>query len=729
LIEPRRPARYERIYAQLRDLIEGQSPDLVAAMATMCAVLHHKMPQLILLLSLIPLLARSATAAGPPPEPCRVVEIEVVGEHTAISVVDRIHHTRAQVAREPFAVMPAPMFEKFVALSPDGRQVAYVTADDLMMRNARLWLVDADGANRRLLATFPRDFWVAPLAWAPDSRRLAFVRVGQDDGLELWALDTRTGAQSLVLADSPLRPQLFYGPVSDPVRWSADGLRLVDVDSSTASSSATLPCSVPLFAQNDPRWRDEVMQTCGLTIGQAGCALTSAAMAFNYYGASTDPPTFNTCLGDHACPLYWIVAADKCSDGRVTWMGGPDFSWSLLEQELTAGRPPLLAMHKESSHYVVVVSGSGSDPAGYTVHDPWDAQVRSLADFSAWSFERLSIYGGEPWCGWPPEPPILLEPIAGANLGQRTITFRWQPSVTPDVDGYTLRLNRSADPDEGPQIADTSLVSQTVEYIFTFEDDGNYHWHMRAWKEERPSAWASRSFVVDTNPPASSVTPLSPTMESNYFTVRWSGSDALSGLADYDIQFREGAAGTWTDWLTSVVPEEGWFLGVTGQAYYFQSRARDHAGNQEAYPGGEGDTHTTIAHCEADGYEGDDGPASANPLAVGGPTQQHNFCGVGDEDWFAFDATEGEAYLLRVLNLGPYTDVALTLYGADGQTVLADGGGAGAGVGYWLAWTALADGRYYGRARHAVDGAAGSALTYEIIVVPGHLAFLPLVLR
>ncbi|MBC7316778.1 MAG: GAF domain-containing protein [Chloroflexi bacterium] len=44
MIDPRRPGRYERIYAQLRDLIEGRSPNLIAAMATFCAVLHHKMP-------------------------------------------------------------------------------------------------------------------------------------------------------------------------------------------------------------------------------------------------------------------------------------------------------------------------------------------------------------------------------------------------------------------------------------------------------------------------------------------------------------------------------------------------------------------------------------------------------------------------------------------------------------------------------------------------------------
>jgi len=43
VIDPRRTGRYERIYAQLKDLIEGKSPNLVAAMATTCAVLHHKM--------------------------------------------------------------------------------------------------------------------------------------------------------------------------------------------------------------------------------------------------------------------------------------------------------------------------------------------------------------------------------------------------------------------------------------------------------------------------------------------------------------------------------------------------------------------------------------------------------------------------------------------------------------------------------------------------------------
>jgi GAF domain-containing protein len=39
-----RAARYDRITAQLRELIESRSPSLVAAMSTICAVLHMKMP-------------------------------------------------------------------------------------------------------------------------------------------------------------------------------------------------------------------------------------------------------------------------------------------------------------------------------------------------------------------------------------------------------------------------------------------------------------------------------------------------------------------------------------------------------------------------------------------------------------------------------------------------------------------------------------------------------------
>jgi len=42
-MDERRAARYERLYEQLKGLIEDNSPSLQAAMATICALLHAKM--------------------------------------------------------------------------------------------------------------------------------------------------------------------------------------------------------------------------------------------------------------------------------------------------------------------------------------------------------------------------------------------------------------------------------------------------------------------------------------------------------------------------------------------------------------------------------------------------------------------------------------------------------------------------------------------------------------
>jgi len=43
-MDTKRAARYTRLATQLRELIEGKSPTLQAAMATICAILHAKLP-------------------------------------------------------------------------------------------------------------------------------------------------------------------------------------------------------------------------------------------------------------------------------------------------------------------------------------------------------------------------------------------------------------------------------------------------------------------------------------------------------------------------------------------------------------------------------------------------------------------------------------------------------------------------------------------------------------
>ena len=109
------------------------------------------------------------------------------------------------------------------------------------------------------------------------------------------------------------------------------------------------------------------------------------------------------------------------------------------------------------------------------------------------------------------------------------------------------------------------------------------------------------TIILDTSPPSSSVATL-PTYQSILsFLVSWSGSDATSGIASYDVQLRDGTGVSWEDWQTSPIATSTAFVGEDGHTYYFQSRARDNAGNLEGYPGGDGDTHTTVDVTPASG--------------------------------------------------------------------------------------------------------------------------------
>jgi len=106
------------------------------------------------------------------------------------------------------------------------------------------------------------------------------------------------------------------------------------------------------------------------------------------------------------------------------------------------------------------------------------------------------------------------------------------------------------------------------------------------------SAPAIDTIALDTTPPTASVSALSFYQTSLTFTVSWSGTDAVSGIANYDVQSRDGASGTWTDWVTATTAISATFTGQDNHAYAFRARARDNVGNVSAYS--PGDTQTTV---------------------------------------------------------------------------------------------------------------------------------------
>jgi Domain of unknown function DUF11 len=67
------------------------------------------------------------------------------------------------------------------------------------------------------------------------------------------------------------------------------------------------------------------------------------------------------------------------------------------------------------------------------------------------------------------------------------------------------------------------------------------------------------------------------------FSIRWSASDAGSGVADYDVRYRAatatGAFGPYVAWLTGTTERTARFLGEYGATYCFSMRATDADGN------------------------------------------------------------------------------------------------------------------------------------------------------
>jgi len=77
------------------------------------------------------------------------------------------------------------------------------------------------------------------------------------------------------------------------------------------------------------------------------------------------------------------------------------------------------------------------------------------------------------------------------------------------------------------------------------------------------------------------------------FAVNWSGSDAVSGIATYDVQYKDGAGGMWTDWLTATALTSSNFNGMTDIP--ITSRfALGSCRNVETTPAANGDTGTTV---------------------------------------------------------------------------------------------------------------------------------------
>lgn len=107
-----------------------------------------------------------------------------------------------------------------VALSPDGRQLAFGRYLPAATQQYELWLANADGTNQRKLSTFSEpSYWSGfGLAWSPDSRALVY-RDRRGDVSNLWR-QPLDGAQPAQITD-------FKSEIIRYFSYSRDGKQIV----------------------------------------------------------------------------------------------------------------------------------------------------------------------------------------------------------------------------------------------------------------------------------------------------------------------------------------------------------------------------------------------------------------------------------------------------------------------------------------------------------------------
>ena len=133
------------------------------------------------------------------------------------------------------------------------------------------------------------------------------------------------------------------------------------------------------FSQNDPRWKDTTIGLSNSSVDDYGCAISSVAMVFKYYGIDIDPgrlskqPIYYRDL--ISWPKIWLfLHLIKNSYHKPGGLTKAD--WNLIDREIAGGHPVIVfikALGRGAGHYVVIHS---KDSKGYIVHDPvrWNGQ-------------------------------------------------------------------------------------------------------------------------------------------------------------------------------------------------------------------------------------------------------------------------------------------------------------------------------------------------------------------
>jgi len=291
---------------------------------------------------------------------------------------------------------------------------------------------------------------------------------------------------------------------------------------------------------------------------------------------------------------------------------------------------------------------------------------------------------------------------SGTPLAGPAATASWLP---PASGVYVARLARDVDT-QGPLTAYSLTLSVAAGVTDDFEPDNNCatardittngtrqtHRFQTPGDEDwvKFAIQAGESFIVVADNAAAGVSPL---------VSVFSSCDQVPVNATFAPVAQQVTAASATD-----------------QTYF----ARLKNTNPTVY--GAGATYAvavTASACIADAFEGDDTPAQARLLTVGGAAATHNFCPSSDADWIKFDAVAGRIYVILTTVQGFAADTVIELFGPDGVTQIAENDDYGYVRASRIVFQAQANGAHFVRIHHHDPVASGATTQYGVQVQEG----------
>lgn len=155
--------------------------------------------------------------------------------------------------------------------------------------------------------------------------------------------------------------------------------------------------NVPQYFQGDATWKEDPLGPTEGTLGQEGCAVSSAAMVLAFYGIDTDPGRLNAFLKTNGGYteqgwIYWEKAAEL-APAKVEHAYEDKPSYELIDMNLMKGNPVIVRLRYPggTTHFVVIMGKEGFD---YLIRDPGGGGkkgVYPLKEFGS-GIEALRFY-------------------------------------------------------------------------------------------------------------------------------------------------------------------------------------------------------------------------------------------------------------------------------------------------------------------------------------------------